>query len=216
MRDSDETMRQSGDEQPAQFGGAARPAPDAPNSPWRTHSAQEVYRNRWLFVTEYAVTRPDGQPGIYGVVDPGDNATIVALDDEERVWLVGDFVYPVQARRWMLPGGKVEDGEEPLLAAQRELAEEVGAEADEWTLLGAYELTPGISPQCSYLYLARGLRFGLHQREGSEQAMQTRAMPLRDAYLACLKGEFAAAVTVLGIWRARELLHGASSGDAEA
>ena len=72
------------------------PRPDAPESPWRTLAAREVYRNPWISVTEYQVVRPDGAPGIYGVVDPHDNAAIVALDDEARVLLVGEFLYPLQ------------------------------------------------------------------------------------------------------------------------
>ena len=50
--------------------------PDAADSPWRTLAAREAYRNPWLSVTEYQVLRPDGAPGLYGVVDPGDNVTI--------------------------------------------------------------------------------------------------------------------------------------------
>ena len=110
--------------------------PDAPGSPWRTVGAREMYRNPWLRVTEYQVIRPDGQPGIYGVVDPGDNVTIVALEDDERVWLVSEFLYPLQTAEWFLPTGAVERGEDILAAAQRELAEETGLRAAgvEWSL----------------------------------------------------------------------------------
>src|SRR5262249_50708663 len=106
-------------------GGRADPA----DSPRRTLGARPGYSNPWLSAVEYAVVRPDGQPGIYGVVDPGPNATIVALDDHEHVTLVRDFVYPLQRAAWGLPSGKVEEGEAPLAAAQRELAEEAALAA---------------------------------------------------------------------------------------
>ncbi len=180
---------------------------DAPGSPWRTVGAREVYRNPWLIVTEYQVIRPDGQPGIYGVADPGDNVTIVALDDDERVWLVREFLYPLQTAEWFLPTGAVERGEEPLAAAQRELAEETGLRAGIWTALGAYTLSPGISPQVGHIYLARGLRHGVAAPEGTEQ-ITTRAIPLNAALEACLRNEIRATLAVIGIWRTWALLRG--------
>lgn len=173
---------------------------DAPGSPWRTLEAREVYRNPWLDVVEYAVVRPDGQPGIYAVVNPGDNASIVALDGENNVYLVGDFCYPLQRYQWSIPTGKVEADEDPLDCARRELAEEAGIEAERWDLLGAFDLTPGICTQTSYIYLARDLTLGEPRPEGTER-ITVRHLSLRDAYEACLTGEIRNAVSVIGILR---------------
>src|SRR5579884_126207 len=174
-------------------------------SPWRTLDAREVYRNPWITVTEYSVVRPDGTRGIYGVVDPGHNATIVPLDADGGVWLAEEYVYPVQGYTWKVAGGKVEAGEEPLAAARRELLEEMGVTAGRWTELGAYYLTSGISPQTSYLYLARDLTIGEARREGTEH-MTLRKMPLREAVAACLSGEVRDAPTALALLRAWLLL----------
>lgn len=182
---------------------------DALGSPWRTLDAREVYRNPWMTVTEYQVVRPDGQPGIYGVVDPGDNAAIVALDAEERVTLVGEFVYPVQVYCWMIPSGYAERGEDPLAAAKRELAEEAGLEAREWTALGAYYLSNGISTQTSYAFLARDL-LGVTARPEGTEVLTLRSMPLAEARAMCLRNEIRDAPSVLALWRAWELLHGAN------
>jgi 8-oxo-dGDP phosphatase len=180
---------------------------DAPGSPWRTLEAREVYRNQWLTVTEYQVVRPDGHPGIYGVVDPLDNAAIVALDAQERVMLVGEFVYPLQRFTWMIPSGNVEHGEEPLAAARRELAEETGLRADEWTSLGAYYLSAGISTQTSHTYLARSLRGAPARPEGTER-LTLRVVPLAEARAMCLRNEIRDAPSVLALWRAWEWLRG--------
>ncbi len=178
---------------------------DPPDSPWRTLAARAIYRNPWLAVTEYQVIRPDGQPGIYSVVDPGANATIVPLDAEGRVCLVGQFVYPARGFLWALPSGKVDEGEEPLAGARRELAEETGLTAAEWTPLGSYYLTPGISSQVSYIYLARDLSTGEARPEGTER-ITIRWQSLGDALDACLRGEIRDAVSVIGMWRAARLI----------
>lgn len=184
--------------------------PDAPESPWRTLGSHEVYRNPWLIVTEYDVFRPDGERGVYGVVDPGANVTIVALENDETIWLIHEFSYPLQRARWILPTGRVEPGEDPLRAAQRELAEEVGLHADAWRRLGAFPLSGGISTQISHVYLARELHRGAATPEGTER-IEPRQMPLCEAYAACLDGTISDAPVVLAIWRAWALLHGGES-----
>jgi 8-oxo-dGTP pyrophosphatase MutT (NUDIX family) len=169
-------------------------------NPWLTISQREVYRNPWLHVVEYSVRRPDGNPGIYGVVYPGDNVAIVALDAQDQVYLVGEFNFPLQRYEWMIPGGKVETSEDPLAAAQRELAEEVGLAADSWEPVGAYYLSSGISPQTTYVFLATDLYAGIPQPEGTER-LQIEPRPLGKVFDACLHNEIRDAPTVLGIWR---------------
>lgn len=180
--------------------------PDAADSPWRTLAAREAYRNPWLSVTEYQVVRPDGAPGIYGVVDPGDNVTIVALDNDQRVWVVEDFLYTIQRWSWFLPSGAIDPEEEPLRAASRELLEETGLRAARWDLLGAYYLSFGISTQRSYIYLARELTEGAPQREPAEARMTARRMPLSAALAASRTHETASAVTMLGLMLARDAI----------
>lgn len=178
---------------------------DPPESPWKTEGSREVYRNPWMRVTEYAVRRPDGTHGIYGVVDPGDNATILALDADENLYLVGEFRYALQRYQWKLPSGRVDEGEEPLAAAQRELREETGIVASEWRSLGRYYLSDGVLTQGCFLYLATDVRLGDAIPESTE-LFTLRAVPLTEAFRASLSGELDDAPTVLGIWRAWFLL----------
>jgi 8-oxo-dGTP pyrophosphatase MutT (NUDIX family) len=181
--------------------------PDAPESPWRTLSRRDVYRIPWLTVTEYEVIRPDGKRGLYAVADPGANVIIVALENDESIWLIREFSYPLQRARWILPAGRVEPGEDPLAAARRELAEEVGLHASAWQVLGASPLSGGFSTQISHAYLARKLSHGTATPEGTEE-IEPRRIPLREAYAACLDGSISDAAVVLAIWRAWMLLHG--------
>lgn len=180
--------------------------PDAADSPWRTLAAREAYRNAWLSITEYQVLRPDGAPGIYGVVNPGDNVTIVALDEDQQVWVVEDFLYTIQRWSWFLPSGAIDPEEDALHAGRRELLEETGLRAARWDLLGACYLSPGISTQRSYLYLARELTEGQPQREPAEARMTAHRLPLREALTASRTSETASAVTMLGLMLAQEVI----------
>jgi len=179
--------------------------PDVPTSPWHTLTARETYRNPWLAVTEYAVTRPDGSAGIYGIVEPGDNVTILAIDDQQQVLLVHDFIYPVQEWAWSLPSGAVEIGEDIAAAAARELAEEGGLLAQQWQLLGSFWLTPGISPQTSHCFVARGLQ-QIGTRLEPTEVITHRWVSLAEATQACVTGDIRHATAIIPLLLAQHLL----------
>jgi 8-oxo-dGTP pyrophosphatase MutT (NUDIX family) len=101
----------------------------------------------------------------------------------------------------MIPSGKVEDGEDPLTAARRELAEEVGVVASSWEPLGDYYLSSGISPQTTHVFLASDLSAGPPEPEATER-FQIERRPLERVVDSCLRNEIRDAPTVLGIWRA--------------
>lgn len=122
---------------------------------WQTRDSRIVYENPWISVREDAVTGPAGE-GIYGVVTVRNAAVfVVAVDDEERVCLVSLERYTT-GRSVEVPAGGT-DGEEPLLAAQRELQEETGLQAAEWTPVGFMNALNGVTVAPEYVFLARGL-----------------------------------------------------------
>jgi 8-oxo-dGTP pyrophosphatase MutT (NUDIX family) len=143
---------------------------------------------------------------IRGCVSPSIRSSDLTASRAFMAWLISEFLYPLQATEWFLPTGAVERGEDLLAAAQRELAEETGLRAEDWTELGAYPLSPGISAQIGHIFLARGLRRGKAAPEGTEQ-ITTRLVPLREALEACLRNEIRATLAVIGVWRAWALLH---------
>lgn len=122
---------------------------------WETRGSRIVYENRWIRVEENEILGPHGE-GIYGVVEMRHPAVfIVAIDDEDRVCLVSLDRYTTGASVEVPAGGS--DGEDPLLAAQRELLEETGHSAREWTMIGQMDALNGIARAPEYVYLARGI-----------------------------------------------------------
>ena len=89
-----------------------------------------VYENPWIRVREDQVLRPDGLPGIYGVVEFKNRAVgVLPVDHDGSVWLVGQYRYPLQAYSWEIPEGGSPESESPEATAIRELREETGLTA---------------------------------------------------------------------------------------
>jgi 8-oxo-dGTP pyrophosphatase MutT (NUDIX family) len=139
---------------------------------WQTHDSRLVYENPWISVREDTVRGPAGD-GIYGVVTARNDAVfIVAVDAEDRVCLVTLDRYTTGLSIEVPAGGS--DGEDPLIAAQRELREETGMQADDWTLLGSMNALNGIAVAPEHVFLARelsasGANEDAHEEEGIEE-----------------------------------------------
>lgn len=172
--------------------------PDAANNPWLTLSSRRVYDNPWISVREDAVVRPDGESGIYGVVHYKNLAVGVLAVEEDHVFLVGQYRYPLERYSWEIPEGGCPEGEEPLRAAQRELREETGLEAARWRMLGEAHLSNSVSDEYAVWFLATGLVRGTARPEGTEK-LDVRRVPLRDALAMALDGGITDALSILAL-----------------
>jgi ADP-ribose pyrophosphatase len=85
---------------------------------------------------------------------------IVALDRDDRLWLVRQRREAVRKELLELPAGLVEEGEEPVASAKRELKEECGLEGGEWRELGAFYTSPGFADERIVVFAAEKLEIG--------------------------------------------------------
>jgi 8-oxo-dGTP pyrophosphatase MutT (NUDIX family) len=173
-------------------------------NPWQTVGSRVVYRNRWLSVREDRVIRPDGTDGIYGVVELPLSCGIVAVRDDGQIALVGQWRYVHDRFSVEIPTGGSEPGETPVAAAKRELAEETGLRARQWTSLGTVDNSNGVTTDVAHIFLARELRSGPAEECGNEP-IEVRWMPFTAAVRSVMAGEITESVSVAGILKAEFL-----------
>lgn len=158
-------------------GGDREPLVDVPMS-WPVLGSRQVYRGHWVVgVRTDEVHRPGHPEDPFTrvvVEDPG-AVVILAIDEAERVVVLRQYRHPVGAELVELPAGKCDvPGEDPLLTAQRELAEEAGLVAESWRFLFTTYPTPGISSEAHHYYLATGLSDADHDYEPHHEEAEAR------------------------------------------
>jgi 8-oxo-dGTP pyrophosphatase MutT (NUDIX family) len=160
-----------------------------------------AYENAWITVWHDEVARPDGNPGIYGVVHFANVAVgVIAIDDEDRVVLVGQHRYTLDHGSWEIPEGGVPADESPLVGAQRELREETGLTAATWTELCRLELSNSVTDETAVLFVATGLTYGESDPEPTE-SLQVRWVPFDEALEMVRDGRILDALTVVALQR---------------
>lgn len=175
---------------------------DNEHSHWQTVGSREVYINPWIRVREDHVIRADGKPGIYGVVEFQNYALgIVPVTENGETLLVGQWRYPLGLYSWEIPEGGGALTQTPLESAQRELAEETGVTAGQWTDLGPFHLSNSVTNEEGRIFLAQDLTFGEAEPEGDE-VLAVRRLPLREAYEMTMDGRITDGVSIIGLARA--------------
>src|ERR1700733_9400237 len=129
------------------------------NNPWTILSARQVYDNPWIGLTEYDVVNPNGGKGIYGKIHFKNLAIgVLPLDEQLNTWLVGQYRFPLNDYSWEIPEGGGNPEVEPVESAKRELREETGLIAHDWTPLLEMHLSNSVSDEKAIIFLARQLK----------------------------------------------------------
>ena len=167
----------------------------------RVVSSREVYHGPAFRVTADEVLEPSGVRTRRDIVHHSGSVVILAIEEgksEPRVLLERQYRHAARQMLWELPAGRIDEDENDLAAAKRELLEETGYTASRWRRVLHFYASPGFLAEAMNLYSARGLRAGAAQPEADE-VIHVRIVPLSAAVRMVMRGTIKDGKTIAGI-----------------
>lgn len=164
-------------------GGPGAPRPSALHRP-TVVSTTPVYDGRIVALRVDEVTLGNGATASREIVEHPGAVVVIAIDSEDRVFLVEQYRHAAGTTLLELPAGTLEPGEEPLATARRELREEVGLLAEQWEQLGTFYSSPGFCTEMLHVFLARGLT-GTERDLDDDEELEVVLVPRRDLESGC-------------------------------
>ena len=178
----------------------------------KTRSCEEKYRGKINYVHRDTVTLSDGAEAVREVVEHSGGVGVLPVDENGIAWCVRQFRYPFGAHLLEVPAGKLEPGESPIDCAVRELGEETGFSAEEYTYLGMLYPSPGYCHEALHIYLATGLVRGQAHLDRGE-FLDVESYPLETLYRMVLRGELPDAKTAMAVLKAKLILDERNRGN---
>ena len=166
----------------------------------KTTASKIVYGNRWMRVREDQIERANGTPGIYGVIEKLDYSLIIPRNDQ-GVFLVEQYRYPVQARYWEFPQGTWEERPEadPAEVAREELEAETGLRAESLVVLGDIFGAYGLTAQRCHVFVATGLTQGEARPDPEEGDLRAQHVSIEEFWAMVDDGRIKDATTVAAL-----------------
>src|SRR5688572_27596146 len=183
---------------------AARKVSDAP-SPRRLLSTEKVYEGRiWDVVSDSFQLSDSGDALTRDYIDHPGAVAVLPMNEAGEILLLKQYRHPVGMDLWEIPAGLLDvEGEEFVVGAARELAEEADLGAGTWNVLADFFNSPGSSSEAIRIYLARNLtevpHHELHVRTDEEAEIELHWIPLEDAVAAVLEGRLHNPSAVVGV-----------------
>jgi len=159
---------------------------------WKTISRTPILRvSKFLALENHVVELPDGRviSDWPWVITP-DYVNVVAITPDEHFLVFRQVKYGVEGTSLAAVGGYIEPGEDPLLAAQRELREETGCTAEQWQALGCYRVDANRGAGLAYFFLARGAQRVTERDADDLEEQQLLELTRAEIELALFQGEF--------------------------
>ena len=171
----------------------------------RTLRRNYVYRGKILSLRVDDALRPDGQPCKREIVEHSGGAAVLLVADG-RVALVKQYRYAYQEELYEIPAGKLNEGEDPLLAAERELNEETGFSAETLKHIFTLYPSPGYTSEKIFIYEAFSPKKGeQHLDEG--EFLKVEFVPLSEAYEMIEDGRIRDAKTIAALLHRKNCAH---------
>lgn len=163
-----------------------------------TLDSKEIFAGKVIRVTLDTALLENGKTSMREVVHHHGGACVLAVTDDEEIYMVRQYRYAMAEELWELPAGKLEAGEDPFEAAKRELGEECGVTADEFTSLGVFYPTVGYDTEKIYTWIARGLH-PVAQHLDEDEFLDVVKVPFAKAYEMVMDNTIRDGKTISGI-----------------
>lgn len=164
-------------------------------------SSEQIFDGVVVKLVRDKVVLENGYETAREVIHHPGGVCIVALDDNENVYMVKQFRYPFNTALLEVPAGKLEYGENHCECGKRELKEEIGATAESFEYIGCLYPTVAYDTEIIHIYLARGLSFGAQNLDDGE-FLEVEKIPLEQAFKMVMDNELPDAKTQNAIMRA--------------
>ncbi len=175
-------------------------------------SAEVVYKGPLFSVRKEQVREPNGHVGVKDIIAHSGSVVILAIDDsaskkDPLIIMERQYRHAAGQYLWELPAGKIDPGEERMPAAKRELAEETGYAAAEWTELVRYYASPGFLSEWMQIFLAEGLTAGTATPE-EDETLEIYPVPFSVLEEMIATGQVLDGKTLIAIGAYRQVLAG--------
>ncbi len=168
---------------------------------------ESIFEGKALSLGLEQATFPDGSQEMLEIIHHPGGAGTVAMDEQGNVCLIYQYRHVMDGWLWEVPAGRLEDREEPLITAQRELVEEAGLLAEQWQVLGSIFPSPGICDERIHLYLAEDLSSTPVAHEPTE-FIEIYWVPLNEAIGWIQTGKITDAKTIIALFMAQAKITG--------
>lgn len=176
------------------------------SNPWKTHSSEIVYKNKWITLIVDQVTTPGGSSGIYSYLKCKPAVGVIAINEEDEIYLVGQYRYPMEEYTWEIIEGGGEEGEDTLTTAKRELKEEAGIVAQDFELIcNNVHISNCHSDERAYIYLAKNLSFVKSTPEDTED-LKVKKVHISKAFEMLDNNEILDSMSMIGLYKLRSLI----------
>ena len=173
---------------------------------YRIVKSEVIFRGKVFNTKVDQIEYNSGNKAVREVAEHPGGAVVVPLTDNGKIVMVTQHRYPVNKILLELPAGKLGKGEDPHLCAVRELEEETGYKSENVKELGSIYTTPGYSTEKLWIFLAKDLKPGDHNREEGEFGMEVFEFPLKEVEDKIYSGEIVDGKSICGIFLAKKYL----------
>jgi len=173
---------------------------------FRIIKSDVIYHGKVFNTIVNQIEYNSGNKAIREVAEHSGGAVVVPITPEGKIVMVTQHRFPMNKVLLELPAGKLNKDEDPFICAVRELEEETGYKSDNVKELGSIYTTPGYSSEKLWIYLAKDLKPGSHNREEGEYGMEIFEFTLNEIENKILSSEIVDSKTICGIYLAQRFI----------